>query len=138
MIGNLPGARHRLTGEHEKVLTLRRRQPQRPRQRGQYVRGRIRRPALFEPHDVVDGQAGELGEFLTPQAWRAPASVVWQADLGRFRAIPPGVQRPAEIRGSGHLPSIADRPRPVVVLRVHRLRRVLVDARGSVDGGCTG
>lgn len=53
MIANLPEARHRLIGEHEKVLTLRRRQPQRPRQRGQDVRGRIRRPAPFEPHDVA-------------------------------------------------------------------------------------
>ena len=44
------------------------RQPQRPRQRLDDLRGRAGRAALLEPGDVIDGDAGQCGELLAAQA----------------------------------------------------------------------
>lgn len=48
--------------------------------------------ALLQTEQVVDGDAGECGEFFAAQPGGAPPSAGGQADVSRREAVAPGMQ----------------------------------------------
>jgi hypothetical protein len=81
------------------------------------LRRRRGRPSLLEPDHVVDGDAGEIGQFLAPQPGRAPCPARRQPGGGRCEAVAPGPDGATQAGLVIRHGSIVRRPRqPRVVL----------------------
>jgi hypothetical protein len=73
------------------------------RQRSDNLRRRRRGSALLKPHDIVDRDAGEIGQLLAAQTSSAARPPRGQADLGTGQAVTPYAQRRGEAGfGSRH------------------------------------
>lgn len=76
---------------------------------------RRRGPALFEPGQIVDGDAGETGELFTAKTVSASSAPDRHADHLRRDAITPAPHRSTEL-GTHHATSLLRPPGIVVAL----------------------
>jgi hypothetical protein len=82
-------ARGEQAGGAEELVAFGRGEPQRAGDGRDHLRGGIGGPALLQAQHVLDGEAGEFGEFLAAQAGGAAARRPGVAGLGRVEAVTP-------------------------------------------------
>lgn len=94
------GLHHAWPGEGEKMGGLIRIKPQGARKRLNDRIGSVLGLTLLEPGVVGDGDPGELGEFLAPQARYPAATVGRNAYVVGGEPIPSGTEKFSEVFGS--------------------------------------
>ena len=113
-------------------------QPERVGQGRQHRGRRLRVASLLEAHEVVDADARQRGDLLTPQARRAAPARVAQAHVRRLQRLPPGPQESTEVDVLTHAASVCrDDPRISLVPVVPgSMRPSCLGAAGASSAAC--